>query len=59
MYFAKKEELIPGQQTGGEMEVFEKAKKFAMKIMDKSNPTAQEIATLPQILEILLKIKSR
>ena len=51
-------ELIPEQQTGGEIGVFEKAKEFAMKIMDKPNPSAQEIATLPQILEILLNNKT-
>lgn len=38
-------------------ELCRKTKEFAVRIMEKENPTAQELAILPPLLETLLKSK--
>lgn len=45
--------LIPEQQTGGKS-LRERAEEFAIEIMEKTSRTQQEVAILPQLLEMLL-----
>lgn len=50
--FAAAELLIPKQKEDGEINLCKKAKEFAIRIMDKPNPTVQELTILPDILEL-------
>ncbi|MDE7445921.1 MAG: hypothetical protein K2N15_09525 [Lachnospiraceae bacterium] len=50
--------LMPKKKEDGEGDLYKKAKEFAIRIMNKPNPTAQELATLPQILKVLMDQKA-
>ncbi|MBD5504121.1 MAG: hypothetical protein HDR09_20230 [Lachnospiraceae bacterium] len=47
-------ELISGLQSGETNDLYESAKRFAIRIMENENRTAQEVAIVPRLLEILI-----